>query len=142
MTDEYRYLPFEIDGVRYAVPLNYVVSILLSSEEFPSCVPPKRNTGVVRLMKVNQELITIVEIAAFEKNSVSGMRQDQRPYILSLRYQDSLIGLLVDYVFSLREFSEPRFEKDSVNQRTILMNGTEHFILFDVSELHKALLTA
>lgn len=139
MAEEYQYLPFEIDGVQYAVPLKYVASILLASEEFPSCVPPKRNVCVVRVMKVNQELMTIVETAALEKIDGLNENQRQRPFILSLRYQDSLIGLLVDRVFSLLTFSEPKLATDSVHQRTLLMNNADHYVLFDVSELHKAL---
>lgn len=142
MAEEYQYLPFEIDGIQYAVPLKYIASILLASEEFPACVPPKRNACVVRVMRVNQELMTVIEMASLGNGGILNEHQRQRPFIVSLRYQDSLIGLLVDRVYSLLTFLEPKLATDSVNRRTILMNNTEHYILFDVSELHEALYSA
>lgn len=139
MANEYQYLPFEVDGTQYAVPLKYIASILLSSEEFPTCVPPKRNACVVRVMRVNQELMTIVELAALGKKDILQERQPQRPFVLSLRYQGSLIGLLVDRVSSLLTVLEPKLSTDSVNQRTLLISDTGPYVLFDVSELHEAL---
>jgi len=137
--DNYKYLPFEIDGIQYAVQLEYVASILSSAENFPCCAPPQRHPCITRVLLVDQDLIAVVELNALEKGLPLNAESCQRPLILTFRHHDGMIGLLADRVSPPLEFSELKIGKDPVNQRTFLTSGTKNLILFDVPELFKAL---
>jgi len=134
------FLPFEIDGVSYAVPLESVAYIISSSDSFPCCVPPKRNPAVSYVMRVDQDLMAVVELTALEgHNATRRTIQSQRPLILALNCQGSLIGLLADRILPPLELSDPKIETDSLSRQTFLINNGKHFVLFDVLTFYNTL---
>lgn len=135
MENDYKYLPFEVDKVRYAVSMEYVAYIVSTSDPFPHCTPPKRNRYIDRIISIEKKLITVVELTGLRKN-------DSRPFILILSYQDSMIGLLTDSIASPLECSELKLEKDSTVQHTFLTCDKEELVLFDVPEFYKKMTTS
>ena len=106
MESSCRFLLFKVDELQYAVSMEYVAYIVSATEPFPSCRLPNRNSNVERIINIGQQLIAVIELAALEKIKPSYRNKCQRPLILVLGYNNSLVGLLVDYIDSLLENTE------------------------------------
>jgi len=91
------------------------------------------------MMRVDQNLMAVVELTALGKGSPSSASPSQRPLILALNYGSGLTGLLVDHISPLLEVTNPKFEKDPLSQRTFLSSGVKNLVLFDVLALHRAM---
>lgn len=141
MANDNQYLPFEIDGIHYAVPLSDVAYVISSADQYPCCAPPKCNSCVKYMMRVDQNLMAVVELTALGKSSAASASPPQRPFILALHYRSGLTGLLVDHISPLLEITNPKFEKDPLNQRTFLISSGKNMVLFDVLKLHGAMET-
>jgi len=90
-------------------------------------------------MRVEQELLTIVELADLGSSGPPHIEKCHRPLILALSYRGSLIGLLTDHISPPADFSELKTEQDSVHQRTFFISDVKNFILFDIPAFYKAL---
>ncbi|EOS38345.1 hypothetical protein C808_02546 [Lachnospiraceae bacterium M18-1] len=139
MESFYQYLPFEVDKVHYAVPMDYVAYIVSATDSYPYCIPPRRKVYIDCIMKIEQKLITVVELSAFSKHMLSDKESCQRPLILILGYQDSMLGVLADYIGPPVEFSKLNFEADVMGQHTFFNCGEEQSILFDVPQFYREL---
>lgn len=56
-----------------------------------------------------------------------------------MKCNNSLVGLLADYIDSPLENSEWTIERDEFDQQNFLIYDKQNFILFDVPEFHKKL---
>ena len=126
------YLPFEIDGVTYVAPIEYVFSILPASESLPTCTPPLRPGYVERVLQLEQGLVTVIEWSLFAGSKEVKTTVSQREFLLILRYQGWMLGIKTDHVASPFECLEPNLEWDAVNRQTMLAGQTVNYVLFDV----------
>lgn len=134
-----RFLLFKVDEMQYAVSMEYVAYIVSATEPFPSCRLPDRNSYIERIINIGQQLITVIELTALEKSRPSYRNKCQRPLILVMKCNNSLVGLLADYIDSPLENSEWTIERDEFDQQNFLIYDKQNFILFDVPEFHKKL---
>lgn len=139
MESSCRFLLFKVDELQYAVSMEYVAYIVSATEPFPSCRLPNRNSNVERIINIGQQLIAVIELAALEKIKPSYRNKCQRPLILVLGYNNSLVGLLVDYIDSLLENTELKIERGGFNHQNFLIYDKRNFPLFDVPEFYKKL---
>lgn len=130
------YLPFEIDGVAYAAPIEYVFSIVSTLEEFPSCVPPKHPDYVERVLWLKQGLVTVIEWSRFGLGTQRPDNASPRTMLVIFRYGGQLLGVLADHVTSPFELSEPKLERDAINGHTLLLCENTQYILFDVPGIY------
>ena len=130
------YLPFEIDGVAYAAPIEYVFSIVSTLEEFPSCVPPKRPAYVERVIRLEQGLVTVIEWSRFGMGTQRRSDIPPRMMLIIFRYGERLLGVLADHVTSPFELLEPKLERDAINEHTLLLCENAQYILFDVPGIY------
>ena len=139
MENFYQYLPFEVDKVHYAVPMDYVAYIVSASDSYPYCIPPRRKVYIDCIMKIEQKLITVVDLSAFSKHMLSDKDRCQRPLILILGYQNSMLGVLTDYIGPPVGGSQLNFETDAMERHTFFNCGEEQSILFDVPQFYRKL---
>lgn len=134
-----RFLLFKVDKRQYAVSMEYVAFIVSATEPFPSCRLPELNSYVERIINIGQQLITVIELTALENSKLSYENECQRPLILVLGYDNSLIGLLTDYIDSPLESSELKIERDEFDHQDFLIYDERNFTLLDVPEFYKKL---
>lgn len=139
--DTYSYLPFEVDKIQFIVPMEYVGFILSTAEPLPFCRLPHMPAHVCCVVKIQKELISIIELANMGRgrSSDDGIKAFQRPFILVLRWNGRLIGLLADRIDSPIQIPEAYAQKDGAGQdgSGIFEQNGESFLLFDVPNFHK-----
>ncbi len=136
MAGSYPYLPFRVDGVCYAVPMDYVAYVVSSTDHFPYCTPPGRSAYVDRVMSIKEKLIAIVSLSQHEAEKTRNQTDSMKPLILILNYRESMIGISADQIGPPLEFSEAEVEKTLNNKSVSLIYDEEHFILFDVPQFY------
>ena len=126
------YLPFEIDGAEYAVPIEYVYAILSASEDLPSCVPPRRPPYVERLVLTEQNLVPVIEWSRVTGREHPKDSQLSRTMLVILRHQKRMLGILADRAAAPFTEIEPRLEQDATKIHTLLICKDKQYILFDI----------
>ena len=132
-----RYMVFDAGGIRYAIPMEYVGYIVTTSEKFPHCVPPRIPPYVKRIMRMEQKLVPIVDLARFEKGKDVKEQEHFYSLILVLHYQGQSVGVLTDKVSLLAEQTEVKIEEDIVTGRKVVSFGGENFVLLNVPRFYK-----
>lgn len=132
-----KYMVFDVGGIRYAIPMEYVGYIVTTSEKFPHCVPPRMPPYVKRIMRMEQKLVPIVDLLKFEKGKDLKEQEHIYSLILVLNYQGQSVGVLTDKISLLTEQTEVEPEEDIVTQRKVLNFGGENFILLNVPKFYK-----
>ena len=134
-----RFLLLKVDEMQYAVSMEYVAYIVSATEPFPSCRLPERNSYIERIINIGRQLITVIDLSVLENSKTSYRNKCQRPLILVLNYNNTLVGLLADYIDSPLENSELKIEKDEFEQQNFLIYQKQNFILLDVPVFYKKL---
>lgn len=67
---EDQYLLFDVGRMRYAVPMRDVGYIIPASADYPSCVPPKMPSYINRVISIERQPVTIIEIENLEKDHI------------------------------------------------------------------------
>lgn len=127
------YLPFKIDGIAYAVPIEYVFSVLSASEDFPSCMPPGRPAYVERVILTEGNLVPLIEWSQVVQEGLQN-KAPPRVMLVILRYKNQMLGVLADYVAAPFTLAESRLEPDATKKYNLLFYGDADYILFDVPE--------
>lgn len=125
------YLPFKIDGTAYAVPVEYVFSVLSASEDFPSCVPPGLPAYVKRVILTEGNLVPVIEwnqIAQVDAQNET----NPRIMLVILHYKNRMLGVLADCVAAPFTLAEPKLESDATKTYTLLLYEDANYILFDL----------
>lgn len=127
------YLPFKIDGTAYAVPVEYVFSVLSASENFPSCVPPGLPAYVKRVIITEGNLVPVIEWnQVAQVDAQNGTKS--RIMLVILHHKNRMLGVLADCVAAPFTLAEPKLEPDATKTYTLMLYGNEHYILFDIPE--------
>lgn len=131
-----QYLPFRINDTWYAAPMEYVSYIIASSEGFLKCSLPKSPPYIMWVMSIHNRLIPVIEwdMLHFAGTDPASIRQ--RPLILILNRQNSLLGLLTDEIAPPREFPSQDCGQAPVSSETILTHGADRYTLFDVPQFY------
>lgn len=137
MEDVHKYMVFEVCGTLYAAPMEFVGYIVTTSEKFPHCMPPRIPPYVKRIMRMEQKLVPIVDLARFEKGKDVKEQEHFYSLILVLNYQGQSVGVLTDKVSLLAEQTEVKLEEDIVTQREVVSFGGENFVLLNVPKFYK-----
>lgn len=132
-----KYMVFDTGGVRYAISIEYVGYIVTTSEKFPHCVLPRMPPYVKHIMRMEQKLVPIVDLARFEKGKDVKEQEHFYSLILVLDYQGQSVGVLMDRISLLTEQTEVKLEEDAVSQRKVLSFGGESFVLLNVPKFYK-----
>lgn len=125
-----QYMLLDIGELRYAVPMEYVGYIVPSEGEYHCCTLPQMPFYINRIMSVEKELVTVIDLENIEKKDIG--HKDIRPLILILNYQNKIIGLQADNITLMSEKSESKLIKDETNQCSLLHFGGKDFILLNV----------
>ena len=129
-----QYLPFRIDDTWYAVPMEYVSYIIAASEGFLKCSLPKSPPYITRVMSIRERLIPVIEWDLLHSAGTDPASIRQRPLILILSRQNSLLGLLTDEIDPPQEF--PSQDCGPISSETILSHGADRYSLFDVPQFY------
>lgn len=129
-----QYLPFRIDDTWYAAPMEYVSYIIAASEGFLKCSLPKSPPYITWVMSIRNRLIPVIEWNLLHSAGTEPASIRQRPLILILSRQDSLLGLLTDEIDPPREF--PSQDRGPISSETILSHGADRYTLFDVPQFY------
>lgn len=129
-----QYLPFRIDDTWYAAPMEYVSYIIAASDGFLKCSLPKSPPYITWVMSIRNRLIPVIEWDLLHSDGISLASIRQRPLILILNRQDSLLGLLTDEIDPPREFSSQ--DCGPISSEMILSHGADRYTLFDVPQFY------
>lgn len=129
-----QYLPFRIDDTWYAAPMEYVSYIIAASEGFLKCSLPKSPPYITWVMSIRNRLIPVIEWNLLHSAGTDPASIRQRPLILILSRQNSLLGLLTDEIDPPREF--PSQDCGSISSEMILFHGADRYTLFDVPQFY------
>lgn len=130
-----QYLPFEVDGISYAVPVAYVEFLVSTAMHFPCCVMPHSPPHVRYVMRCGGVWITVVELSQLI-NGTECSEYPARALLLILSYHGKRIGLLIDRANPLLELSNPRVEQAKMYASDMLLCETGNYILYDVPSFY------
>ncbi len=127
-----QYLAFDVGRTHYAASIEYVGYIVAASQEFPHCMPPRMPSYVERVMRMEQKLVPIINLARFESDKALTDEVHIYSLVVVLAYQEKSVGILTDRVSILPVQEGVEEEIDSVTQRRILNFNGENFVLLNV----------
>ena len=131
-----QYLPFRIDDTWYAVPMEYVSYIIAASEGFLKCSLPKSPPYITWVMSIRNRLIPVIEWDLLHSAGTDPVPVRQRPLILILNRQNSLLGLLTDEIVPPQEFPSQDCGQVPISSETLLSHGADRYTLFDVPQFY------
>ena len=137
--DNTDFIIFDVGEIQYAIPIKYIAFIVMSMEQFPSCIPPKMPVYIKCVMQMEQGLVPIVDLTLVPGYSTSNHRTAPYPLVLIVSYRDKQIGLLTDRVAIQPAEAEANAAVGTiVRHRLVNSNGT-NFIQFDVEKFYNQL---
>lgn len=132
-----QYLEFDVGKTHYATSVEYVGYIVAASQEFPHCIPPKMPAYVERVMRVEQKLVPIINLARFERDKEIKEEPHIYSLIVVLACRGESVGILADRVSLLSAEAGVKEEVNPVTQRTVLNFNGKNFILLDVPRFYE-----
>ena len=114
--------------------MEYVSYIIAASEGFLKCSLPKSPPYITWVMSIRNRLIPVIEWNLLHSAGTDPASIRQRPLILILSRQDSLLGLLTDEIDPPREF--PSQDRGPISSEMILSHGADRYTLFDVPQFY------
>ena len=114
--------------------MEYVSYIIAASEGFLKCSLPKSPPYITWVMSIRNRLIPVIEWNLLHSAGTDPASIRQRPLILILSRQNSLLGLLTDEIDPPQEF--PSQDCGSISSETILSHGADRYTLFDVPQFY------
>jgi len=130
------YLPFKIDGIAYAVPIEYVFSVLSASEDFPSCMPPGRPAYVERVILTEGNLVPLIEWSQVVQEGLQN-KAPPRVMLVILRYKNQMLEMLsTNPGFQSRiqfELYFPNYDRNELKQITQLMLLNRKYTITDAA---------
>ena len=88
-SDNADFIIFEVGQMRYAIPMEYIAFIVMSMEQFPTCIPPRMPAYMKCVMRMEQGLVPIVDLTLVPGYSTSNHREAPYPMILIVNYRDT-----------------------------------------------------
>lgn len=138
-TDNVDFIIFDVGKMQYAIPIEYIAFIVMAMEQFPSCIPPRMPAYMKCVMRMEQELVPIVDLTQVPGFSTSNHRTAPYPLVLIVSYRNKRIGLLTDRVAIRPAEAETNAAVGTiVRHRLVNSNGT-NFIQFDVEKFYNQL---
>lgn len=135
--DHADFVIFDVGKMQYAIPIENAASIVMATEQFPSCIPPKMPAYVKCVMRMEQGLVPIVDLSLVQGYNASNHRAAPYPLVLIVSYRNKLIGLLTDRV-AIQPAEAEAAEGTIVRHRLVDSNGT-NFVQFDVEKFFNQL---
>ena len=136
-SDNADFIIFDVGEMRYAIPMEYIAFIVMSMEQFPSCIPPRMPAYMKCVMRMEQGLVPIVDLTLVPGYSTSNHRETPYPMILIVSYRDKQIGLLTDRV-AIQPAETEAVEGSFVQNCLVNSNGT-NFVRFDIEKFYNQL---
>lgn len=127
-----QYLAFDVGRTHYATSIEYVGYIVAASQEFPHCMPPRMPAYVERVMRMEQKLVPIINLARFESEKELTDEAHIYSLVVVFAYQEKSVGILTDRVSILSVQEGGKEEMDSVTQRMVLNFNGKNFVLLNV----------
>lgn len=139
--DHSDFLIFDVNEMQYAVPIEYVSFIVMATEQFLACIPPKMPAYVKCIMRMEQGLVPIIDLMQVPEYGTSSGRKKQYPLVLILCYQARQIGLLTDRVAIQPAELGQGAEKGTLSRHLFLSFGEKKILQFDVAKFFAQLET-
>ena len=137
--DNTDFIIFDVGGMQYAIPIEYIAFIVMAMEQFPSCTPPKMPAYMQCVMKMEQGLGPVVDLTQVPGYTTSNHRATPYPLVLIVSHRGEQIGLWTDRVtIQSAEAEDKADERTIVQHRFVKSNGT-NFVQFDVEKFYKQL---
>jgi len=117
---------FSVLGYDWAVPLGEVAELI----EIQNCTPlPGVKPWVVGVSNLRGKLLPVVDFAHFLGGQLAAVHRLQR--IVVLDRQDTFVGLVVDAIKGMRQFSREDFEADKGDVASALRPFVQGFYRAD-----------
>ena len=116
--------------------MEYVSYIVAESEGFLKCSLPKSPPYITWVMSIRNRLIPVIEWNLLHSAGTDPASIRQRPLILILSRQDSLLGLLTDEIDPPWKFPSQDCGHGPISFETLLSHGADRYTLFDVPQFY------
>ena len=133
------YLIFDIGKMQYAIPMKYVAAVMMETEQFPSCIPPKTPAYIECVIQIEQVLVPIVDLAQVPGYRMLTKRENPYPLVLILSYQSRQVGLLTDHMTIQTVDASGKAENGAIGQQLFINLDGKHLVLFDVPKFFSQL---
>lgn len=137
--DKTDFVIFDVGEIQYAIPIENIAFIVMSMEQFPSCIPPRMPAYIKCVMRMEQGLVPIVDLTQVPGYSDSNSRTTPYPLVLIVSYRDKLMGLLVDRVTIQPAEAESKAAEGAIVRHRLVNSNGANFIQFDIEKFYSQL---
>ena len=130
--DSTNFIIFDVDEMQYALPIEYAAFIVMATEEFPTCIPPRIPRYVKCIMQMEQGLVPVIDFTWFTAYCDSDSSEREYPLILILNHRNKQVGILTDHVTIQPVTSEPETQREAISQQLLVNFGEKKPFLLDV----------